>query len=141
MLRTTALLLAVGVAGAASGPDSAKDDKLEGTWIATSLVDKGQKVEGADLKLALALKGGKYTLKADGKVVDEGTYTSDASKDPKQLDTTSSGGENKGMIDRGIYELKGDVLKTAFDEVTAQKRPTSFDGSKYQVVEFKRGKE
>jgi uncharacterized protein (TIGR03067 family) len=141
MLRATALLLAVGVASAAPAPKDAKDDKLEGTWVATSYVDHGKKEDMSGGQFILTLKGGKYSVKLGGQVVDEGTYTSDASKSPKEIDTTASVGDNKGKVDRGIYELKGDVLKTSFDEITVQKRPTSFDGEKYQVVEFKRGKE
>src|SRR5262249_2195520 len=119
-----------------------KEEKLDGTWVATSYVDHGKK--GSDVieaKFTLVLKDGKYTVRLNGDVADEGTYTVDASKNPKQIDTTSNGGGKKGKVDRGIYELKGDVLKTAFDEITLQKRPTAFDGDKYQVVEFKRVKE
>jgi uncharacterized protein (TIGR03067 family) len=144
MLRATALLLAIGVAGAAFGHDDNKvtQEKLDGTWVATSYIDHGQKGQDViDAKFTLVLKDGKYTVTFNGEVRDKGTFTFDASKNPKQIDTTSSEGDNKGKVDRGIYELKGDVLKTAFDEITVQKRPTSFDGEKYQVVEFKRVKE
>jgi uncharacterized protein (TIGR03067 family) len=142
MLQVTAILLAI----AAQGPDAQKKDgkadEVEGTWVATSLVDHGMKLDTiADLKMTLTLKGGKYTLKIQDKVADEGTYTTDTSKSPKQIDTTASTGENKGMVDRGLYELKGDTLKTVFDEVAKQKRPTAFDSDKYQVAEFKRVKE
>jgi uncharacterized protein (TIGR03067 family) len=143
MLRATALLLTIGVAGAAFAQEGkVKEDKLEGTWLATSYVDHGNKDQNViDGKLTLVLKDGKYTVKLNGETVDQGTFTYDVTKSPKQIDTTSSEGDNKGKVDRGIYELKGDVLKTAFDEITMQKRPTAFDGDKYQVVEFKRVKE
>jgi uncharacterized protein (TIGR03067 family) len=141
MLTTTALLLAFGIPGADAPKQAAKDDNLEGTWVATSFIDHGKKLEGLDqLKPTLIFKSGKYTLKVGGEVVDEGTYTVDSSKNPKEIDTTASGGENKGMVDRGLYELKGDKLKTVFDEVPKQKRPTAFDSAKYQVVEFVRAK-
>jgi uncharacterized protein (TIGR03067 family) len=143
MLRATALLLAIGVAGAAFGKDDkVKEEKPDGTWVATSYVEHGKKNSDViDAKFTLVLKDGKYTVKINGEVADQGTFTFDASKSPKHIDTTSSEGDNKGKVDRGIYELKGDVLKTAFDDITVQKRPTAFDGEKYQVVEFKRAKE
>jgi uncharacterized protein (TIGR03067 family) len=143
MLGATALLVAVGVLGAAPAPDdNGKDDKLEGTWVATSFIDHGNKLADlANLKVTLILKSGKYFLKVNGQVVDQGTFKVDTSKNPKQLDTTASAGENAGKVDRGLYELKGDVLKTSFDEVTKQKRPDTFDSQKYQVVEFARAKQ
>ena len=104
------------------------------------MVDKGNKVDVDQLKLVLILKDGKYTLKVNDNVADEGTYKTDASKSPKEIDTTTSGGENKDKVDRGIYELKGDTLKTAFDEITKQNRPKEFDDQKYQVVVFTRDK-
>jgi uncharacterized protein (TIGR03067 family) len=139
MLRLTVLLVAV----AAPGPDGPKNaDELEGTWLATSLVDHGMNLDAiAELKMTLVFKGGKYTLKIKDKVEDQGTYTLDSSKSPKQIDTVSATGENKGMVDRGVYELKGDTLKTVFDEVSKQNRPTAFDSGKYQLAVFKRLKE
>jgi uncharacterized protein (TIGR03067 family) len=142
MLTTTALFLAVSAATAAPAPNAdAKNDKLEGTWVASSYIDHGEKIKDEDArKIQLILKGGKYTLMADGQIMDQGSYTFDPSKKPAHLDTTSSVGDMKGVGDHGIYELKGDTLKTAFDEITKQQRPTSFDGKKYQVVEFARQK-
>jgi uncharacterized protein (TIGR03067 family) len=143
MLRASVLLIAAGLVGAAPASDKdAKANDLEGSWVATSWLDHGEKLPDLEQhKPTLILKDGKYKMIFDGKAVDEGTYTVDASKNPKELNTTAGAGPQKGMVDRGIYELKGDTLKTAFDEITKQKRPTDFDGSKYQVVEFKRGKE
>jgi uncharacterized protein (TIGR03067 family) len=139
MLRTTALLLTVGVFGAAPAPENTA--KLEGAWVATSFVDHGQKVDKDTVsKIILTLKDGKYTLKVAGTTVDEGTYAIDASKSPGHFDTTATSGDKKGVVDRGIYELKGNTLKTSFEEVTKQQRPASFDAQKYQVVEFTRGK-
>jgi uncharacterized protein (TIGR03067 family) len=144
MLRATVVILAVGVLGAPAPKKGDKEDKLEGTWIVTSLIGPGNKIDNdtlAELKLTLILKAGKYTMKVSGDTIEQGTYKSDASKNPKHLDTIASEGPQKGMVDREIYELKGDTLKTAFDEASKQTRPTSFDGEKYEVVEFTRAKE
>jgi uncharacterized protein (TIGR03067 family) len=140
------MLLAVTVLAADAPKNDSKDtkdakaDKLDGTWTAKSMVDHGNKVDVSELKLVLILKDGKYTLKVNDNVADEGTYKTDASKSPKEIDTTASAGENKDKVDHGIYELKGDTLKTAFDEITKQNRPKEFDDQKYQVVVFTRDK-
>jgi uncharacterized protein (TIGR03067 family) len=142
MLRLILPILLAGALAADAPKTNGKTDQLEGTWVATSYVDQGKKLDDvAELKMTLILKGGKYSLKIKGDVVDQGTYSSDASKTPKHLNTTASEGPMKGKVDPGIYELKGEVLKTAFNEVDKQSRPTGFDGEKYQVVDFRRAKE
>ncbi len=131
-----ALLVAATLAGAAE--KAKKDaDPLEGTWKATAINDHGQKAPDVEkLKMTVTFAKGKYTLKIGDKVAEEGTYKIDSGKDPKQLDTTATSGPTKGKLDPGIYSLKGDTLKTAFAGPEGKERPTSFDGEKYQVMEF-----
>ncbi len=141
MFRVSALLLAATLFGAADNPKKAAttDEALEGTWNATSFIDHGQgPPDMAKFKCVLTLKGGRYTMTINGAKVDEGTYTADPTSTPKHLDTTPSGGPQKGIVDHGIYELKGNTLKTSFDEAGKKDRPTGFDVRKYQVVEFAR---
>lgn len=144
MLRATALLLAVTLTGAADAPKKDKDAKaaeIEGTWNATKGSDHGNKVDLSTVKMTLTLKGGKYTIKANGMAVASGTYTVDASKTPKRIVTTASEGPDAGKPDQGIYELKGDTLKTAFDKAGQKDPPAGFDEAKYEVMEFSRVKE
>jgi uncharacterized protein (TIGR03067 family) len=138
MLRVSALILAIGVMGAA--PD-AKSDKLEDTWAVKSFVHHGEKMPEAQAsKMKLILKDGKFSLKEGDETIDEGTYAVDTSKSPAHIDIVSNVSDKQGVVDPGIFELKGDTLKTAFDEIGKRNRPTTFDAQKYQVVEFTRVK-
>jgi uncharacterized protein (TIGR03067 family) len=142
MLRVTALLVTVGLLGAADAPNKgAAAGKLEGTWKAVKGSDHGNPIEPAMFKMTLTLKGGKYSVKVNGMEVGSGTYTVDASKSPGHIDTTSGTGPDAGKVDLGIFELKGDALKTAFDKPGQKTRPGGFDGQKYEVIEFQRARE
>lgn len=142
MLRATALLVTVGLLGPADAPNKgAAAGKLEGAWKAVKGSDHGTRIEPATVKMTLILKGGKYTVKVNDTVVGSGTYTVDASKSPGHIDTTSSTGPDAGKVDLGIFELKGDTLKTAFDKPGQKTRPGGFDGEKYEVIEFERARE
>ena len=76
------------VATVRAGEDAAKKElkKLNGTWIAIALEKDGEKLgenQVKELKLALTLKDGDYTVKIDGKVTDTGTAKVDPTKKPR----------------------------------------------------------
>jgi uncharacterized protein (TIGR03067 family) len=142
MLRTTALTLAVGVLVAADRPNEAgRGGDIEGTWQATAGTDHGKKAPASEAKsMSITFKGGNYVVKVGGRTVATGTYKVDASKKPSEIDRTTNEGPDKGKAMLGIYEVKGDTLKTAFEE-PGKPRPTTFDGQKSELTEFTRSKQ
>lgn len=94
---------------------------IEGTWSVVSVEYAGQPVaalEGAILTLA----GGKKTFKLPSGVVEQGTYTLDAAREPQRIDATTAG---RSETARGIYSLEGDTLRMCFSQL-GTRRPTEF---------------
>jgi uncharacterized protein (TIGR03067 family) len=141
-------ILAVGVLTAAGAPlgGSAKKEqqKLQGTWVPTSLMIDGKEVPKDEFRnLTVTFAGDKFTVKAGDKVFGEGTFTIDPAKEPKTIDNRWTTGDNKGKNEVGIYKVEGDTLTTCFAEAGTDKRPTSFtskEGSKHELTVFKRSK-
>lgn len=59
-------------------------------------------------------EGGKY-LAQHGENKDEGTFTVDPSKSPKQMVVKGNGGPNKGKTIKAIYKLDGDTLTICYN--------------------------
>src|SRR5262249_913595 len=99
---------------------------LEGTWELASVVRDGKPEplpEGG--KIRVTLKDGKYTVKVNDRVVDEGTGVIDPTKQPKTLDITTAVGPDKGKVVPGIYEIKGDEHRVCVAE-PGKERPKEF---------------
>jgi uncharacterized protein (TIGR03067 family) len=58
--------------------------------------------------------GGKYTAQ-HGNNKDEGTFTVDPSKSPRQMVVKPMGGPNKGKTVKAIYKIDGDTLTICYD--------------------------
>jgi uncharacterized protein (TIGR03067 family) len=148
MRRIVLSILAAGflVAAAPAPDDAVKKEmaRLEGTWSVKALTVDGKQVPEEDIsKLKVVLKGDTYTLEADGKVAEEGTWTIDPTKKPKTIDTTPKTGDNKGKPSQGIYQLDGDTLKMCFGPTGKEDRPKEFEskeGTKYELGVYKREK-
>ena len=111
---------------AARGDDKEDRQQLQGTWKVVSMISDGKSAAADKIKTArLTFDGDRYSLKG-GDEDFRGTFKLDASKNPKQIDTTFVGEDNKekGKA-RGIYELDGKRLRVswAHDKGT---RPTNF---------------
>jgi uncharacterized protein (TIGR03067 family) len=113
-------------------------DKLKGTWTIVALEMNGQQI--LDQKQVLAgLKEFKIIITADKMISHQGnqvksqsSYKIDSAKKPKQIDSTSLDGPQKGRTSLGIYEWQGDNLKIGHFMAgktgsASKKRPTSFD--------------
>lgn len=92
------------------------------------------------LKFEIRDKGA-YTAQ-HGEEKDEGAFTVDTSKAPKEMDIKGTGGPNKGKTIKAIYKLDGDALVIcyAFD---AGERPTKFEskaGTMHLLTTYKRVK-
>jgi uncharacterized protein (TIGR03067 family) len=86
-------------------------------------------------------EGGKYTAVL-GEEKDEGSFTIDPSKSPKEMDITSTGGPNKDKLIKAIYKLDGDTMTVCY-ELGGGDRPKQFESKKDTkglLVTYKRKK-
>jgi uncharacterized protein (TIGR03067 family) len=90
----------------------------------------------------LTFAGDRFTIRSKGKILYQGTYRIDASKNPATIDFTHTSGEAKGKIWQGISLLEGDGLKICDNaDDLAKGRPAVFatePGSGRVLVSFKR---
>lgn len=141
-----ALALVLGLAVHAAANDKKNDADLTamvGNWT----VEKAE-LGGADVTAAFkALKfevreGGKYTVELGTK--DEGGFTVNADKTPKEMDIKSTEGANKGKTILAIYKLDGDALTVCYNlDGDKAARPEKFESkakTKTFLVTYKRAK-
>jgi len=142
MLVTLGLLL-----GAAAGraQDTKTDlQQLQGTWTG-SLVRAGGKEpsdEEKQLRIKLVIAGEGYKAYAEDMLLMEGALRLDAAQQPRAIDAIFGGGELKGMVQKGIYELRGDDLLVNF-AAPGEPRPRDFQtraGSEESTVRYVREK-
>jgi len=108
---------------------------FQGTWTIVN-VKKGDKKDKEPVTApTVVFEGDKYMIKAGDKVVEEGTFTVDGAKSPKQIEVTATGGMDKGKKWHGIYEIEGDSLKAVVGP-TDQSRPTKYDNPPEGVRSF-----
>jgi uncharacterized protein (TIGR03067 family) len=137
----TALSLVLCFATTSSGDDEkdrAEELKaLVGTWTIDKAelggVDVLEHLKPLDFEIKL---GGKYTAK-HGDEIDNGSFTINPGKAPKQMNIKPNGGPNKGKSVKSIYKLEGDTITVCY-ELAGIERPVSF-GTKpnttlYQAV-------
>jgi uncharacterized protein (TIGR03067 family) len=117
-------------------------ERLNGTWETTRRVVDGKEEPAGKEKRTVTLKDGKYTIRAGGKVVGEGTFKIDPTASPKWLDITPSDGPDKGKTLLGIYEVKRDTLRIcgAFPGKPRPKAFESKEGSGHALFTYKRAK-
>jgi uncharacterized protein (TIGR03067 family) len=122
-------------------------DQLKGTWTAVSLERGREKLPDDTLKelnMQLVFAGDKYMERIQGKVNEEGTIKVDASKKPATIDLDIRTGRDKGKLQLGIFEVKGDTLRLCLAEPGGKERPTAFaspEGKTDANVVFKRTKD
>jgi uncharacterized protein (TIGR03067 family) len=91
--------------------------------------------------ITLRLESGKYYVTV-GNAPDNGTYTLDATTEPKGMTITGTDGPNQGKTFPCIYKLKGDTLTICYD-LSGAKRPTEFKtlpDTKLYLVNYQRKK-
>ncbi|MBI2806471.1 MAG: TIGR03067 domain-containing protein [Planctomycetes bacterium] len=114
----------------ALGAGDAKSDqaKLQGTWVAVSLVEKG-KAEPPDRvrTLKLIIMGNKYIyqLGSDDKRF-VATFKIDPTTKPKSMDVVFDAGPLKGKTMKSIYAFDGDELRICGGR---DKRPSEFSST------------
>jgi uncharacterized protein (TIGR03067 family) len=112
---------------AGSAKDTAADPlaPLQGTWEIVSLEKDGSAAPQDDIAgLTVMITGSGYKL-INKDNVSKGTFTLDASKEPKQMDVQHQS-ENGGSHSLpSIYEVTGDTLRVCYNPEGGA-RPTSF---------------
>jgi uncharacterized protein (TIGR03067 family) len=103
---------------------------MQGEWVFTAQTDDGVEVPANLLKpLRLTIDGDTFAVRAEGRVLQEGTGTFDDTKTPKEFDGTVTGGGGKGQKWLGIYKIDGDTVTICVDP-SGKKRPTEFKAEK-----------
>ncbi|HKI31111.1 MAG TPA: TIGR03067 domain-containing protein [Gemmataceae bacterium] len=137
-------LLVIGLLLAADDPKKKDLDKLQGTWIASSIEYNGEKVLG-DKELKVVIEGDKLTVKSeDTEASKYGTATLkiDPSTTPKIMDVSIIKGDEKGTTFEAIYDVDKDEWKLCL-KPTGKERPAKFESkadSGDVLIVFKREK-
>ncbi|MBC7854616.1 MAG: TIGR03067 domain-containing protein [Pirellulaceae bacterium] len=98
---------------------------MAGNWVPTLMQLNGKKQPEEVMKsIKLTIRGDKYNT-AVGKEKDEGTLKLDATKEPREMDITSSVGEATGKLIPCIYEIKEDELRVCYG-LSGTVRPADF---------------
>jgi uncharacterized protein (TIGR03067 family) len=150
MRKRMLAVLAVGLLLGASPVDDTKDDlaKMEGEWTLVSMERDGEQPPEEFIKsLRRVVKGDEYTVTGRGQdgnpaTLSKGKFKLDASKKPKTIDFTPSGGVAAGETLLGIYELQGDTLKVCY-AMPSHDRPKEYktpEGSHCTLSVWKRVK-
>lgn len=85
--------------------------KLQGDWMAVSVIDNGTKVADDEAQtLFRTVSGNKYSLFRFTKPLAQGTFKIDATKRPKTIDVTPTGSKGPSKPILGIYEFRGRAL-------------------------------
>jgi len=116
-------------------------DQLQGTWTVKSMKIEGQAMAEEMLGEArIDIAGNRFTSTGMGAVY-EGTLELDAAHKPARIDMKFDSGPEKGNINLGIYELKGDSWKLCL-ATSGGVRPTKFaapTGSGFALETLVRG--
>lgn len=130
-MRTHALIALVLLLAGDSKDDAAKTDleKFEGKWTLVSAQRDGKKMPEEEVKkLTLTIRGNRFILDKEARVVSEGTFILDAARKPKAIDETATAGPNKGTSFLAIYEIDEDRHQICF-AAPGQERPTEFSSA------------
>jgi uncharacterized protein (TIGR03067 family) len=131
MSRFAAIVVCLGAATGLVPAQGDKAAKIEGTWIATVIINDGEKVSEANVKqakLTVIFEDGRYRVVKGGNEVESGKYTSDASKKPATIDLAivEIKGDDKGKVQLGVYKIEDDVLTIAMTPAGSKERPKDF---------------
>jgi uncharacterized protein (TIGR03067 family) len=126
--------------------DASKKDleMLQGDWAAISMIQDGQQLPVDDAQgFFRTITGNRYTVFRYEKTLAKWTFTIDATKKPRTIDSRREGND-KGVPSLGIYDLDAGKLKLC-TAGPGKDRPTAFDskpgsGQTYSVWEREKKK-
>jgi uncharacterized protein (TIGR03067 family) len=136
-LVVTAIVAASAVGYTARGGDDRGDavkkelEKFAGTWQGISAEEDGLKAPEDRVKgHTYVFAGDRYTVRMNGKTIEEGTFRIDPSAKPKTIDVRPTKPKSKVML--GIYEIgEGDTIRACFTHPgSAATRPAEFSTTK-----------
>ena len=136
------VILGTGLVLAFAQPADDAQQKLQGTWTATTAERDGKAADDV-VGHRLSFTGNRFQiLSKDGKPLYAGTVRVNLSAKPWAIDFEHTEEALKGKTWKGIYALDGDTLTICDNAPNLDKgRPDSFEtksGSGYEVVTFKR---
>ena len=115
-------------------PTSDKE-ALQGTWVGVAGARDGRELSNEE-HWKLVFEENKVIFRGrEGSPENEGTYTIDPDKKPREIDLTFG-----SKVLTGIYELKGDTLKTLWRENDRPGLPMDFDSQHGVLMIFERQK-
>ena len=132
-------------AGDANEKGVAKDlQTFKGTWRLSSKEEDGKKFSEEEIKDVIGTidGSGKVSVRRGDKVINEATVKLDPTKKPKTIDVTFIGGERKGQMVLGIYEIEGNAFRLCVAR-PRHERPAEFSakaGSGRTLIVYKREK-
>jgi uncharacterized protein (TIGR03067 family) len=146
-MKARALVL-VGAILLVAADDAAKkdQDKLQGRWEAIAIEYNGKDLKADGVKLTFNFKGNKATIEGTEEITKDFsgfTFKLDPSTNPKCIDMTVTGGDQKDSVIEGIYEFKGEEFRLCA-KITAKERPAKFaspEGEFIGLVTLKRIKD
>lgn len=131
------IIVISGLALAQEEPSADVAPEMVGLWELISIVERGVDVteesgviDGRELLVYDFREDGTYSVSAGGRVFESGTWRTDTSVSPMQLDHTPSESDDPqyvGYVSQGIYEVGNGVAKICIADDPPDVRPTSFD--------------
>jgi uncharacterized protein (TIGR03067 family) len=136
--KFAALVLAIAALMSACAHRMNGNSALYGKWGCVSAVVDGRSLPEETTKLLrLAITEHGYKTEKGGEVLFESTYTTDTSKNPRQINMVGTEGDLAGKEAQGIFAVEGDRLEICYT-MPGLMRPTKFEspaGSKaYWIV-------
>jgi uncharacterized protein (TIGR03067 family) len=142
MLRPALFVLLAFALTAARADDKADLKALVGKWKLEKAEVGGKDMLDQFKTLEFEIQAdGKYRLKLGGQP-DEGSFTVDSSKTPKQMEIKGTSGPNKGKTIPAIYKIDGDTVTICY-QLGGSDRPTAFESkpdTKLFLAVYKREK-
>ncbi len=125
--KTVLLLSVIGLIAADEPKKKDPAESLKGNWSIVSMKLDGQSAPEEVVKnFRCHFEEKTYNNTIGGEVIEEGSYTMDASKTPKTIDFDIKKGHDQGKKQLGIYKLDGDKLTLVLTEPGSTTRPKSF---------------
>ena len=141
--KFAALALAIAALMPACAHRMNGNSALYGKWSCVSAVVDGRSLPEETTKLLrLTITEHGYKTEKGGEVLFESTYTTDTSKNPRQINMVGTEGDLAGKEAQGIFAVEGDRLEICYT-MPGLTRPTKFEspaGSNAYWIVWKRAR-